>query len=62
MPGMGRGKAIPVRHPGQHPAGPEVIRQMENAFLRTGGLLPDRLLTALEAGNLAAGIAASPVG
>jgi uncharacterized Ntn-hydrolase superfamily protein len=36
-------------------SGPEVVRQMETAFLRTEGLLPDRLLTALEAGNLAGG-------
>ena len=36
-------------------AGPEVIRQMETTFLQTGGELPDRLLTALEAGNLAGG-------
>jgi uncharacterized Ntn-hydrolase superfamily protein len=36
-------------------AGPEVIRQMETTFLQTGGLLPDRLLAALEAGNNAGG-------
>ena len=36
-------------------AGPEVIRQMETTFLETGGLLPDRLLAALEAGNNAGG-------
>lgn len=36
-------------------AGPEVIRQMETAFLTSSGLLPDRLLMALEAGNLAGG-------
>ncbi|HEY5982358.1 MAG TPA: DUF1028 domain-containing protein [Anaerolineales bacterium] len=36
-------------------AGPEVIRQMETAFLHSTGLLPDRLLDALEAGNMAGG-------
>jgi uncharacterized Ntn-hydrolase superfamily protein len=36
-------------------AGPEVVRQMETAFLRTTGELPERLLTALEAGNRAGG-------
>jgi uncharacterized Ntn-hydrolase superfamily protein len=36
-------------------AGPEVVRQMETAFLTTTGELPDRLLTALEAGNRAGG-------
>lgn len=36
-------------------AGPEVIRQMETAFLTTAGDLPERLLTALEAGNRAGG-------
>lgn len=36
-------------------AGPEVVRQMETAFLRTTGELPERLLTALEAGNHAGG-------
>ncbi|MFH1184553.1 MAG: DUF1028 domain-containing protein [Chloroflexota bacterium] len=36
-------------------AGPEVIRQMETTFLQSGGLLPDRLLAALEAGNNAGG-------
>jgi uncharacterized Ntn-hydrolase superfamily protein len=35
--------------------GPEVIRRMEATFLETGGELPDRLLAALEAGNLAGG-------
>jgi uncharacterized Ntn-hydrolase superfamily protein len=35
--------------------GPEVIRQMERAFLENGGGLPERLLAALEAGNLAGG-------
>jgi uncharacterized Ntn-hydrolase superfamily protein len=36
-------------------AGPEVIRQMETAYLQSSGLLPDRLLAALEAGNRAGG-------
>jgi uncharacterized Ntn-hydrolase superfamily protein len=36
-------------------AGPEVVRQMETAFLRTSGDLAERLLTALEAGNRAGG-------
>jgi uncharacterized Ntn-hydrolase superfamily protein len=36
-------------------AGPEVIRQMETTFLHSTGLLPDRLLEALEAGNVAGG-------
>jgi uncharacterized Ntn-hydrolase superfamily protein len=36
-------------------AGPEVVRQMETAFLTTTGELPERLLTALEAGNRAGG-------
>jgi uncharacterized Ntn-hydrolase superfamily protein len=36
-------------------AGPEVVRQMETTFLQTPGELPDRLLAALEAGNLAGG-------
>ena len=36
-------------------AGPQVVRQMETAFLTTTGELPERLLTALEAGNRAGG-------
>ena len=36
-------------------AGPEVVREMETAFLHAEGDLPGRLLTALEAGNNAGG-------
>ena len=36
-------------------SGPEVVRQMEHAFLETGGDLPKRLLSALEAGGQAGG-------